>query len=116
MPTNTWNNRVICFSSSLEHALHNPAEPLEGTSHHDLNSTPVLLKVDVSLEDGGWMVEPNRRLLFWVPPASQREPFYSPGTALLIPSGLEIDLSRMAHGEHWSNCRDVLVLSLDRPS
>ncbi|KAG2748431.1 hypothetical protein P692DRAFT_20733605, partial [Suillus brevipes Sb2] len=80
------------------HALPNPAELLEG-SHHESDSTPVLL-------DDGWVAGADRRLLFWVPPASRR-PFYYPGVALVIPSGLEIDLSRMAHGEHWSNCRDA---------
>ncbi|KIK44916.1 hypothetical protein CY34DRAFT_78924, partial [Suillus luteus UH-Slu-Lm8-n1] len=89
----------ICFALSLEHALPNPAELLEGFHHKP--STPVLLK------DDGWMVAPDRQLLFWVPPASQKEPFYTSGTVLVIPSGLEIDMSRMAHGEHWSNCRDT---------
>ncbi|KAG2064159.1 WD40 repeat-like protein, partial [Suillus decipiens] len=64
-----------------------------GASHHNLNSTTVLLKND------GWTVGANRRLLFWVPPAS-RQPFYSPQTLFVMPSGLDIDLSRMAHGEH----------------
>ncbi|KAG2148811.1 hypothetical protein DEU56DRAFT_719124, partial [Suillus clintonianus] len=54
----------------------------------------------------GWMVGPNRRLLFWVPPASQH-PFYSPDTAMVIPRGhVELDLSKMEHGTRWSNCRD----------
>ncbi|KAG1815749.1 uncharacterized protein BJ212DRAFT_1462517 [Suillus subaureus] len=53
------------------------------------------------------MVGADRRLLFWVPPASRREPFYYPGTVLVIPSGLEFDLSRMAHGEQWWKCRDA---------
>ncbi|KAG1813787.1 hypothetical protein EV424DRAFT_1415585 [Suillus variegatus] len=96
MFTNAWNNRTICFASSLEHALQNPDELLESTSH--LNSTHVML-------NGGWMKGTSHRLLFWVPPASREQPFYSPGTALIIPSGQEIDLSRMAHGEDWSNCR-----------
>jgi hypothetical protein len=100
MPTNTWNNRIIYFASSLKYALPNPSELLKG-SRHESNSTPVVL------EDDGWMVGVDRRLLFWVPPTSQQEPLYTPGTVLVIPSGLEIDLSRMAHGEHWSNCRDA---------
>ncbi|KAG2042132.1 hypothetical protein BDR03DRAFT_889470 [Suillus americanus] len=53
------------------------------------------------------MVGADRRLLFWVPPPSRYRPFYSPGTVFVIPSGQGIDLSRMAHGEHWSNCRDA---------
>ncbi|KAG2159240.1 uncharacterized protein EDB93DRAFT_1114570 [Suillus bovinus] len=97
MLTNTQNNRTICFASSLEHALQNPAQLLQDTPH--VNPNPV------SLEDG-WMVGAHRQLLFWVPPAS-RKPFYSLGTVFVMPSGLDIDLSRMPHGEHWSNCRDV---------
>ncbi|KAG1791489.1 uncharacterized protein BJ212DRAFT_1374002, partial [Suillus subaureus] len=50
---------------------------------------------------------PNHQLLFWVPPASRR-PFYTPWTSLVIPRGHpELDLSRMAHGTHWSSCRDA---------
>ncbi|KAG2051450.1 WD40 repeat-like protein, partial [Suillus hirtellus] len=51
----------------------------------------------------GWMTGPNRRLLFWVPPAS-RSPFYNPWTAFVIPRGVELDLSRMAHGTRWQQC------------
>jgi WD40 repeat protein len=94
--TNSWSNPVICFSSNLDHALQAPAELLENTSHHDLNSTPVLL-------DDGWMVAPGGQLLFWVPPA---RPIHYSRTVWTIPKGQEIDLSGMAHGEHWSNCRD----------
>ncbi|KAG2093909.1 uncharacterized protein F5147DRAFT_585230, partial [Suillus discolor] len=53
----------------------------------------------------GWMIGPDRQLLFWVPPGL-REPFYTPRTALVLPKGnVELDLSRMAHGERWSDCR-----------
>jgi hypothetical protein len=118
-------NRAICFGSSLDHALQDPAELLKGNSHQDLNLTPVVLEDDVSQEDDtsqeddaqqedgvsleidGWMVGPHRQLLFWVPLASRRDPFYYHGTVLVIPSGLEIDMSRMTHGEHWSNCRNA---------
>ncbi|KAG2074409.1 hypothetical protein BDR04DRAFT_1071309 [Suillus decipiens] len=62
-------------------------------------SAPFVLNVG-----SGWVSGPKRRLLFWVPPASQR-PFYSPGTALVIPRCCELDLSRMTHGQHWQKCR-----------
>jgi WD40 repeat protein len=101
MPTNTCNNLLISFSSNLEHALRNSADLLEPASHHNSNSPPFLL------QDDGWVMGPNHRLLFWVPPAS-RLPFYTPWTSLVIPSGCpELDLSRMAHGTHWSSCRDA---------
>ncbi|KAG1800453.1 uncharacterized protein HD556DRAFT_1265611 [Suillus plorans] len=100
MPTNTCNDYRISFSSSLEHALPNPAHLFEPTSHYDSNSTPFFLQAD------GWMMGHNNRLLFWVPPAS-RHAFYTPWTSLVIPRGYpEIDLSRMAHGTLWSSCRD----------
>jgi WD40 repeat protein len=98
--TNTWCNRAICFSSNLQHALQNPAELLQSTSDHRLNSTP-------ASRNDGWMMGADRRLLFWVPPASREQPIDSLGTLLMIPSGQKIDLSRMAHGENWSNCRDL---------
>ncbi|KAG2361545.1 hypothetical protein BDR07DRAFT_1286817, partial [Suillus spraguei] len=53
----------------------------------------------------GWMIGPNRRLLFWVPPTF-RHAFYTPQTAMVMPRGYtELDLSRMAHGQRWENCQ-----------
>ncbi|KAG2065933.1 WD40 repeat-like protein, partial [Suillus decipiens] len=69
-----------------------------GASHHDRTLTSALPGED------GWITGPNRRLLFWIPPAS-REPFYNPRTALVIPrGGVELDLSDMAHGTRWQHC------------
>ncbi|KAG1788349.1 uncharacterized protein HD556DRAFT_1404074 [Suillus plorans] len=100
MPTGACNDHLICFSSSLKHALPNPDWP-ERTLHLNYNSTPFLLQVD------GWVMGSDRRLLFWVPPAS-RHAFYTPLTSLVIPrGGVELDLSCMAHGTHWSSCRDA---------
>jgi hypothetical protein len=77
-----------------------PPHLLESTSDHHLNSTP-------ASRNDGWMMGADRRLLFWVPPASREQPIDSLRTLLMIPSGQNIDLSRMAHGENWSNCRDL---------
>ncbi|KAG2064145.1 WD40 repeat-like protein, partial [Suillus decipiens] len=96
IPTNTSNNHDICFASDLEYTLPNSAELF----HDHLHST-LLSQTD------GWMVGADDRLLFWVPPTSREQPFHSPGTVFVIPSVQQIDLSRMAHGEHWSNCRDI---------
>ncbi|KAG2749786.1 hypothetical protein P692DRAFT_20731413, partial [Suillus brevipes Sb2] len=53
----------------------------------------------------GWMMGPNHRLLFWVPPASREAFRYNPWTALVIPrGGPKLDLSRMAHGTRWQQC------------
>ncbi|KAG2141150.1 uncharacterized protein EDB93DRAFT_1209475 [Suillus bovinus] len=74
---------------------------MEGAFHDDRSSTHFFLD-----RSSGWMVGPNRRLLFWVPPTS-RESFYSPRTTLVIPrGGPELDMSRMAHGQHWQKCRE----------
>ncbi|KAG2071886.1 hypothetical protein BDR04DRAFT_1097503 [Suillus decipiens] len=50
--------------------------------------------------DGWWEPIVGPRLLFWVPPAFQQQPLYSPRTVFVTSSGQEIDLSCMAHGEH----------------
>ncbi|KAG2339592.1 hypothetical protein BDR05DRAFT_938889 [Suillus weaverae] len=101
MTRNTWNNHFIRFSSNPIHALCDSSELMEGASHDDRSSTPFFLN-----SDSGWVVGPKRRLLFWVPLAS-RNPFYSPATTLVIPRGCpELDLSRMAHGQHWQKCRE----------
>ncbi|KAG1891650.1 WD40-repeat-containing domain protein [Suillus fuscotomentosus] len=95
---NTANDDFISFSSDSTHALRNTTELLACTPHDDRRSTFALLG------DDGWMMGPNRRLLFWVPHAS-RELFYNPWTALVIPGGgVELDLSRMAHGTRWKHC------------
>lgn len=90
---------AVNFSPNSGHALCNTAELIANTSHNEPRST------SFSLRDDGWMVGPNNQLLFWVPPAS-RQAFYSPWNALVIPRGcVELDLSRMAHGSHWQDCR-----------
>ncbi|KAG1785118.1 uncharacterized protein HD556DRAFT_1213720, partial [Suillus plorans] len=88
----------ISFSSNSTHALRDTAELLASTPHNDRRSTFNFL------EEDGWMVGPNRRLLFWVPPTSQQAFRYNPRTAFTIPGGVELDLSRMAHGTHWQDC------------
>ncbi|KAG2343552.1 WD40 repeat-like protein [Suillus weaverae] len=99
IPTsNTTNDDFISFSSNSAHALCDTAELLADTPHDDRRSTFAFLG------DDGWMMGPNRRLLFWVPPSS-RKPFYNPWTAFVIPrGGPELDLSRMAHGTRWQHC------------
>jgi WD40 repeat protein len=101
MTLNTWSNHFICFSPNSTHALYDTSELMEGPSHDHCRSIHFLIN-----RDSGWMVGPKHRLLFWVPFTS-RHPFYSPGTALVIPRGCpELDLSRMAHGQHWQKCQE----------
>ncbi|KAG1794787.1 WD40-repeat-containing domain protein [Suillus plorans] len=98
VPTpNTANDDFISFSSNpTTHALRDTAELLAGTSYDDHTFV---------LGEDGWAMGPNRRLLFWVPPAS-RKLFYNPRTVLVIPrGGVELDLSCMAHGTRWQHCR-----------
>ncbi|KAG2066758.1 hypothetical protein BDR04DRAFT_1029204, partial [Suillus decipiens] len=103
-PTMTLNNNkhpLVLFSSNLTHALCHTSELMQGASHDDCSSTTFLLD-----SNSGWVSRPKHQLLFWVPPAS-RHPFYNPATILVIPrGGPELDLSRMAHGLHWQQCRD----------
>ncbi|KAG2040347.1 hypothetical protein BDR03DRAFT_858501, partial [Suillus americanus] len=98
--SSTLNNHFICFSPNSIHALRNASELMEGASHSDRSSIPAFLN-----SDSGWVLGPNHRLLFWVPPAS-RPSLWSSRTALVIPRGAELDLSRMAHGQHWRKCRE----------
>ncbi|KAG2151028.1 uncharacterized protein EDB93DRAFT_1140732 [Suillus bovinus] len=100
MKSHTWDNHSISFSSNSIHALRNTSELTEGASHDDQSPTPFVLD-----NDSGWLVGPNHRLLFWVPPASRRS-FWSSGTILAIPRGCDLDLSCMAHGQHWQKCRE----------
>ncbi|KAF8962292.1 hypothetical protein BDZ97DRAFT_1702551 [Flammula alnicola] len=51
----------------------------------------------------GWIVGPQNRLLFWVPP-SYRPRFYGPRTILILPESTQLDVSRMAHGRSWRSC------------
>ncbi|KAG2029015.1 hypothetical protein BDR03DRAFT_805431, partial [Suillus americanus] len=86
----------ISFSSNSTHALRDTTELLAGTPHDDQAFL---------LGDDGWMLGPNRQLLFWVPPASREAFRYNPRTALVIGRGsIELDLSRMAHGTRWQHC------------
>ncbi|KAG2036718.1 WD40-repeat-containing domain protein, partial [Suillus americanus] len=96
---NTANDNSISFSFKSTHPLRDTAELLAGTAHDD---HPFLLG------DDGWVLGPNRRLLFWVPPASREAFRYNPRTALVFGRGsIELDLSRMAHGTRWQHCYEA---------
>ncbi|KAG2357400.1 WD40-repeat-containing domain protein [Suillus spraguei] len=78
MTLNTRDNHFISFSSNPIHVLCNTSELMDGASHDDRSSTPTAFVLNV---DSGWVVGPQCRLLFWVPPAS-RHSFYNPETIL----------------------------------
>ena len=57
------------------------------------------------LEESGWVVGPNGRLLLWLPSVYRSLFLYSPLITLVIPRGSpELDLSKMAHGPTWHQC------------
>ncbi|KAF8525519.1 hypothetical protein BU17DRAFT_28762, partial [Hysterangium stoloniferum] len=88
----------VKFSPCNDHALSGMAQLLEGISLDDYCLSLL------TLDSEGWMKGPNNRLLFWVPPGF-RKPFYTPLTRLFIPrTAIELDLSHMAHGNHWQGC------------
>lgn len=104
-PHPTLNDDFMSFSSISTHALHDTTELFAGTPHDDRRSTFTFRGKD------GWMIVSNRRLSFWVPPASQKA-FYNHWTALVI--GTERDPSYMTHGTRWQHCYKERVSCLFR--
>ncbi|KAG2121903.1 WD40-repeat-containing domain protein [Suillus clintonianus] len=84
---------AICFSPNPSHAL---------------RSAPSFLKetpAPYGPNEEGWVVGPEGRLLLWIPlnfyPAT-----YAPGNTLVIANNaLQLDLSFLAHGMSWHECR-----------
>ena len=90
----------IQFSSSTGHALHNAQNIFLGLSDviEDYRNL-------VYLQDDGWIVGPNKKLLLWIPYSYHSSFHYTPWTRLVIPRGVpELDLSKMAHGSAWCRC------------
>ena len=91
---------LIHFSSSIEHALHN--------THNlffDLSDVIEDCRDLVYLQDDGWIVGPNKKLLLWIPFSYHSSFHYTPWIRLVFPKGVpELDLSRMAHGSTWYGC------------
>ncbi|KAI0340424.1 WD40 repeat-like protein [Trametopsis cervina] len=57
------------------------------------------------MEDG-WLLGPNRELLFWIAP-DYRTGLRKPGNNWIISARtLELDLSQFAHGRSWTECQD----------
>ena len=97
----------IHFSSSSAHALQDPEGNFVDGSIIDEDCRNL-----VCLEDGGWIVGPNRRLLLWVPPQYRSFYFYTPWTSMIIPrGGPELDLSKMVHGPIWHKCYKPVSMS-----
>ncbi|KAG1864608.1 WD40-repeat-containing domain protein, partial [Suillus tomentosus] len=88
--------RIVSGSNDSTVRVWDAATELPFQEHTDIHSSAFS-----SDTYDGWMVGAYGRLLFGVPPASRKQPFYNPRT-VFVSGGLEIDLSRMAHGEDWS--------------
>ena len=87
------------FSSSAAYAL------------HDAQSLFLMSNVNgpyqdlVHLQNDGWIVSPNGKLLLWVPPSYHKYFLYTLQTHLGIPRDKpQLDLSKMAHGPAWHRC------------
>ncbi|KAL4071517.1 quinon protein alcohol dehydrogenase-like superfamily [Scleroderma yunnanense] len=93
-----YSNAVVRFSSSISHALQE--------SHKLFVDIPSgSRQLLVQLEEDGWIVGPNGRLLLWLPSIYHSLFLYSPLITLVIPRGSpELDLSKMVHGPSWHEC------------
>ena len=90
----------IHFSSSAAHALHDAQSLFINMSNVNVDYRDL-----IHLQNDGWIVGPNGKLLLWVPSSYHKLFFYTPWTHLVIPRGIpELDLSKMAHGPAWHRC------------
>lgn len=78
------------FSSREEHALYDPT----GIFRY------------IMFNEQGWLTGRDGELLFWAPP-DLRHVLFLPGSRMVIPRGLEIDASHMAHGDEWHKVNDI---------
>jgi hypothetical protein len=77
------------FSSYKGYALHDPAA----------------LFYNTTMDHRGWFTGHNGALLFWVP-VDLRYIFFCPGNQMVLPRGVELDVSKMVHGEEWHKVKD----------
>ncbi|KAI9460067.1 WD40-repeat-containing domain protein [Boletus coccyginus] len=87
----------VRFSPSTHHALHDPPRVDSTIDRAD----------PIRVGEEGWVevVGARRYLLFWVP-VHWRNTLchYPPANVMVIPRGVEFDLSKMAHGNSWEKC------------
>jgi WD40 repeat protein len=101
MDQETDGNTPITFSSNKAHALCYPDSLFKfgGVPHTTRNRMEL-----VQLEDDGWVVGPEGRLLFWVH-YTHHKGLLTPGNTRVIgPDTTEIDLSQFAYGHSWDLC------------
>ena len=87
---------AIYFSTNPTHALRSASSFLDDSR----------IPPSITLTEDGWVVGPQRKLLFWIP--MNFHPFmYFPGNSLVIPNDAsQLDLSHFAHGTSWQMCRE----------
>ena len=92
----------INFSSVTTHALTHP-ESLFTNLSPNVNGD---CRDHVHVQNDGWIVGPNDKLLLWVPLSYHPSFNYTPWTNLIISRSFstELDLSRMCHGPIWHKC------------
>ena len=96
----------IHFSSSVAHALQDA-----WSLFNDISNVKGDCQDLVHLQDDGWIVGPNGKLLLWVPPSYHKIFLYTPWTHLVIPRGSpELDLSKMAHGPFGINATHLFKI------
>ena len=89
---------IICFSSNPTHAL------CSTPSFLPESYTSSLKVSDLIPTKERWIVGPEGRLLLWIP-SYFPSIMYVPGNTLVIPNGVQLDLSHFSHGTSWQMCR-----------
>ena len=56
----------------------------------------------------GWMLGPDSKLLFWVPPTFRTGLWRPRNTAVIGASVETLDFGHFVHGEDWVRCKDPL--------
>ena len=90
----------VAFSPDGRHALHNTQNLFLGLSNVNEDCQDLIY-----LQDDGWIVGPNKKLVLWIPCSYHSSFHYTPWISLVIPKGVpELNLNRMAHGSTWYRC------------
>ncbi|KIM59836.1 hypothetical protein SCLCIDRAFT_125489, partial [Scleroderma citrinum Foug A] len=107
-PYNTEHDVHATFHSDAQHPISHDSIRFSSVPSHALHDREKLCFHDkqafhqcVRLHEDGWIRGPHSQLLLWVP-SDKRDPFYNPCTTLILPrGGVELDLSKIAHGSKW---------------
>ncbi|KAJ7592836.1 hypothetical protein C8J56DRAFT_779429 [Mycena floridula] len=53
----------------------------------------------------GWIMGPDKQLLFWVPPVYRTGLWRPSNTAVIGNNALRLDFAKFVHGTDWMRCR-----------